>query len=102
MGVGKYVLNDAGEPVEEPDVLAWGLWMQSAHRHVADEAPIPGVRVSTVFIGLDHNFGDGPPLLWETMIFGGAYDQETWRYTTRAEAEAGHRRAVERVIEGTS
>lgn len=26
--------------------------------------------VSTVFLGLDHQYGEGPPLVFETMVFG--------------------------------
>jgi hypothetical protein len=55
----------------------------------------PGRRLhSTVFIGLDHNWGEGPPLVFETMIFGGEFDQYQYRYSTWAEAEAGHAVAV--------
>jgi predicted cobalt transporter CbtA len=50
--------------------------------------------VSTVWIGIDHRFGDdGPPLIFETMVFNRA---EGWgeldceRYSTEAEAVAGH------------
>lgn len=50
--------------------------------------------VSTVFLGLDHSFGEGAPLYFETMIFGGPEDQSQWRYTTWAQAEAGHARVV--------
>lgn len=49
-----------------------------------------GVRISTVFLGLDHGWGDGPPVLYETMIFGGPMDQEQDRYCTRAQAAIGH------------
>jgi hypothetical protein len=52
--------------------------------------------VSTVFMGLDHSFGGGEPVLFETMVFGGPTDQEyQWRYRTFDEAERGHRAAVE-------
>jgi hypothetical protein len=54
-----------------------------------------GIRVSTVWLGLDHQWGNGPPLIFETMIFGGDHDEEQWRYSTREQAEAGHRRACE-------
>jgi hypothetical protein len=48
-------------------------------------------EVSTVFLGLNHDFGwAGVPLLFETMIFGGQWDQYQWRYTLRSEAQAGH------------
>lgn len=51
--------------------------------------------VSTVFLALDHDLsGKGPPVLYETMIFGGPRDDYQERYCTRAEAEAGHARAV--------
>lgn len=55
---------------------------------------IDGVRVSTVFLALDHGYGDEPPLLFETMIFGGKPDDYQERYSTWEEAEAGHKRAV--------
>jgi hypothetical protein len=50
--------------------------------------------VSTVFLGLDHQWGDGPPLVFETMIFGGEHDQYQERYSTWDEAEAGHKQGV--------
>jgi len=37
------------------------------------------VEVSTVFLGLDHAVWDGPPMLFETMIFGGPHDNSQWR-----------------------
>jgi hypothetical protein len=55
------------------------------------------VTVSTVFLGLDHNWGDGPPILFETMIFGGERDEYQERYSTWGEAEEGHQRAIELV-----
>ena len=52
--------------------------------------------VSTVFLGLDHNFSDeGPPLLFETMILDDRCDdQYQERYSTYEEAEHGHEVAV--------
>lgn len=48
-----------------------------------------GVEVSTVFLGIDHNFGfDVAPILFETMIFGGDHDQQMDRYSTETEAIA--------------
>lgn len=51
-------------------------------------------EVSTVWLGLDHSFMEGPPLIFETMIFGGEYDSECWRYSTEAQALEGHEAAV--------
>ena len=50
-----------------------------------------------MFLGLDHSFGGGAPLLFETMVFGGPLDGEQERYSTWNEAEAGHKLMVERV-----
>ena len=52
-------------------------------------------EVSTVFLGLDHQHWRGsPPLLFETMIFGGPHDEYQRRYSTNEEAIAGHAEAV--------
>jgi hypothetical protein len=68
MGHGLYILKDK-TPVLEPDVHTWGRWIQKAERHVDDER-IGDYRISTVFLGLDHAWGeDVPPVLWESMIF---------------------------------
>jgi hypothetical protein len=55
----------------------------------------PVIEVSTVMLGTDHGFGmGGPPILFETMIFGGEHDEYQERYSTRAEAESGHSKAL--------
>lgn len=54
-----------------------------------------GWMVSTVFLGLDHQWGDGPPLIFETMIFDHpTLDGWQERYSTEDEARSGHERAV--------
>lgn len=55
------------------------------------------VNVSTVWLGIDYRFGDGPPLIFETMVFGGPLDQECDRYSTEEQARAGHEAMVARV-----
>src|SRR6266852_1234578 len=79
-------------PVE--DLLEWVRWLETAERKVAHDQISPDVRVSTVFLGLDHSFDQGPPLLFETMIFGGKHSYFQERYTTWEQAEEGHKRAV--------
>lgn len=57
-----------------------------------------GILVSTVWLGINHNFmPDGPPLIFETLVFGGPCDQEMDRYTTQEEALEGHVRMVQHV-----
>lgn len=48
------------------------------------------VEVSTVFLGLNHAFCDGPPIVFETMIFGGQFHEMMWRYSTLEQAQQGH------------
>jgi hypothetical protein len=48
------------------------------------------IEVSTVFLVLDHGWSGGPPVLWESMTFGGPDDLSQRRYTSRAAAVAGH------------
>lgn len=91
-GPRHYILDENGAPMLV-DMLTWAQWLQSHHtdRVVARTDVTPGVCVSTVFLGLDHNFsGKGPPLLFETVVFGGVCDGYTDRYERRAEAERGH------------
>jgi len=60
---------------------------------------IEGFSVSTVLLVFDHSFGDGPPLIFETMIFAPKEyegDLDCWqdRYATKEQAVKGHARAV--------
>lgn len=65
--------------------------------HVAGQAE--PVCVSTVFLGIDHGFGFSErPVLFETMVFGGLFDQEQWRYCTWDEAAAGHKAVVAQLM----
>lgn len=81
-------------PVFEPDAEKWAHWMETADRVVGRTAVGASV-VSTVFLGLDHRMGHGPPELFETMIFGadGAEDYQE-RCSTWLEAERQHAEAV--------
>lgn len=66
-----------------------------------DEFKFDNIYVSTVFLGLNHAWRDGPPILFETMIFGGPHDRYQERYCTWDEAVAGHQRAIEMIFELT-
>jgi hypothetical protein len=61
------------------------------HDHVADGL------VSTIWLGLDHSFGNtSPPIIYETMLF----DIDDWvdhqdRYTSLDDAQKNHRYIVE-------
>lgn len=95
----QYILNEAGEPVECPDLRVWGEWFQTpGNRRVAEDF-VGVVRVSTVFLALDHAVAEleAGPILWETLVFGGDLDGEGDRYRTREAALAGHQAWVARL-----
>lgn len=67
--------------------------LHAGERHVALDYLACGdqqIKVSTVWIGIDMGFGGGPPIIFETMVFGGPLDQAQERYSTRQQAEDGH------------
>lgn len=94
-----YILRDK-IPVPEPDILKWAKWFQDADRTVNRTEIDTDETVSTVFLGLDYNFFGGPPLLFETMVFGGKHDLYQIRYSTWEQAETGHNRIVEALLSG--
>lgn len=90
----KYVL-DGHEPVPEDDILVWGRWFETADRRVALTELPSGHVVSTVSLGIDHNFYGGTPLLFETMAGGdGDFLDIQRRCSTWSEAEAQHEEVV--------
>ncbi len=95
----KYILDENHNPVEEVDLIKWANWFGNADRIVAKTTINPDVEVSTVFLGLDYRFGEGEPLLFETLCFGGKLDQETDRYSTWKKAQKGHIAMIKKVEE---
>lgn len=81
-------------PVPEDKAVEWARWMARSDRHVAKDELPDDVTVSTVFLGVDHGFRE-EIILFETMVFGGEYDQYMWRHATWEEAEAGHQMVLE-------
>ena len=91
-GFGYYILVDKKPvPIPDDDMLLWASSFGRGDRHVASTR-LPWCWISTVFLGIDHNFLlSGPPVLFETMSFWpGDYQPHQYRYCTWDEAEAGH------------
>lgn len=95
--IDKYYVLD-GKKAVQCDMLTWATWFEKADRKVAYEEH-GGIRVSTVFLGLNHNFGSGKPLIFETMIFGGKYNEDMDRYSTWDEASAGHKKMCKKAFQ---
>lgn len=90
-----YILDSEGSPVVCEDLSEWAAWMgqNPERRKLAQDLLLSGRRVSTVFLGTDHDFSEtGPPLLFETMVFppDSFSDLDMERYSTRDEALIGH------------
>lgn len=101
--MGQLYILDGKKPVPFFDTTKWGLAhfhqtvQQSKEDKIIGKDQFGCVSVSTVFLGMDHSFGDGSPVLFETMIFGGEHDQYQERYCTWDEAEKGHQIACDLV-----
>lgn len=91
-----YILRDK-VPVLASDLLEWATWFETADRVVKQEQIGP-CFVSTVFLGIDHNFFRGSaPLLFETMVFSHGTSNDLWqeRASTWELALECHQRGVE-------
>ena len=71
------------------DRMEWARWFETTDRKIASTKSGPS-KVSTVFLGMDHRWGPGAPLLFETMVFGGPLDGWCLRTSSWAEAERQH------------
>jgi hypothetical protein len=94
----KYYILEGKNPIPASSFQALAMFFENCGeaRSVA-LTEIGDYRVSTVFLGIDHNFDEGEPLLFETMIFGGKFDREgeyQTRCSTWAQAEAQHAEAI--------
>ncbi len=94
-----YKLTDDHEIEPMDDAKAWAHG-RTKDNVTVDRTDIGKAQVSTVFLGIDHNFSkEGPPILFETMVFGDErWKDEQERYCTWDEAVAGHQTMVNRVL----
>lgn len=108
-----YILDEKGNPVAT-DLMTWATWFERSCKDFklkrrVDLTIIGPYKISTVFLGLDHNFGKGPPVLWETMVFKKTSKGKKWKREdygsiemnrcsgSREQAEAMHQKMVEKV-----
>src|SRR3954467_15669471 len=107
-GLLRYYILDDEHHVVPVDMMTWAKWFEhGSNRTVAWTQVTSEITVSTVFLGMDHRFwGDGPPLLFETMIFAPDevkkklvsgdwfWGEWMWRYSSWDDARTGHAAAV--------
>lgn len=82
------------------DLMTWVRQFESEDRKVADNT-INCCRIFTVWVGRDHNYFGGAPLVFKTMVFkSDGLDIYCMRYTTWDQALEGHKEAMAWVIDG--
>ena len=99
----KYAIINPDGSVRPVPMMEWARWFEACNdksykeggRRIARTEFPDGTYISTVFMGMNHRWGEGAPEWFETMIFGGPHDSECWRCSTFEEAETDHARAVE-------
>lgn len=93
----RFILDKEGNPEPCHDLVKWANFIARGPRRVAFDK-LMMAEVSTVFVGLNHAIDPTvPPILWETMVFGGKLDGEMARYDSEAAARVGHIQMVDRV-----
>lgn len=91
-----YFILDKDNNVVVADLMSASHWMEDNQdrRRVASTV-LSDCHVSTVFLCINHQWDrNGPPLVFETMVFGGPSDGEYRRYATWDEAVKGHEEMV--------
>ena len=102
-------LNDSDRGINiyydrEGKPIGFGDWAvlheDNDYKIVRRDYPVPEIRVSTAWLGMDHQYGDGPPVIFETMVFdeeGGRFEELgewTMRHHTETQAIAYHEKTV--------
>jgi len=96
-----YTLDGEKRPVPAPGLGEWADWFaEHGEESRVGRDECGGATVSTVFLGIDHNHGQGPPLLFETMVFVNGHGGYMERYHTYDDALIGHMRTVKLAKEG--
>lgn len=95
---GRYGILEGREVRLVDDLMEWAAWYGTALRHVG-LYETEELMVSTVFLGLDHGWGN-EPMWFETMVFRKVDGDVDWteldmdRCQTYEEAEEMHHRLV--------
>ena len=99
-----YSLDKENNPVACVDMGHYMAWVENNQgQTIVKQDSIGDISVSTVFLGLNHSFSTprNSPILWETMIFGGEFDQYMDRYSSYEDALKGHETAMKLVNKNT-
>ena len=110
LGLDHYILVNG--KIKTVNLIEFAEWFGNFNNRLIDrtdisnESKYPGGRfISTVFLGMNANqidtlIGGEQPMLFETMVFGGEFDQRMWRYSSYGEAKRGHWIIVDQIRAG--
>lgn len=78
---------------KEMELLDWARKFEDRAYKIVKQENVGDIWISTVWLGMDHSFGEGKPLIYETMAFpkkGDWNELGCERYSTLEEAQKGH------------
>jgi hypothetical protein len=111
-----YILDENHRPVPVDltvDLMTWGRFFEDIDNRRVALTYTKTHFISTVFLGINHQFGKGPPILFETMSFERTSrrveepdgtsrdyfpDAECHRYSSWEDAMNGHKAMVRRYL----
>lgn len=88
-----YILDDNFNVINCPDIFVFSSFFNDfSKRRIETSVISDECRLSTVFLGIDCNFDiKNPPLVFESLWFGGIHSDNQRRYSTYIDAVKGHR-----------
>lgn len=100
-----YKLDSDNNPIPCSGVSEYEEWVVKHGTTVAQskfrDTKNIEIYISTVFLGLDYSYNSTVPILWETMVFGGPFDQQSVRYSSFKDALKGHNEIIDGIMDNT-
>ena len=95
--MSEFYKRDGTKYEGENALMDWAKDFKDSDKKIVKQEVLENDKyVSTVWLGLDHSFEEGKPIIFETMVFsqkrGENLDEE--RYSTEEEAIEGHKKMV--------
>jgi len=100
----RYRRDGTPYPDSDAGLIEWAKDFEDFPKRIVRQETLPnGYYISTVWLGLDHRWDAGPPLIFETMVWGpgGECEEYMERYSTENDAILGHIRACDKLAQKT-
>lgn len=94
-----YYYNRQGKPISMSECVHLS---EIQNYRILNHTSFKNILLSTVWLGINHNFSmQGPPLIFETMVFFNEGDSPMWRYSTEAAARR-HNHLISAIIQAAA